>query len=80
MERVSKKTSAGARQDYIWRYLCERYLIRYQKYFAHSWKQTFWRNEKATLYMTTTKKDLYDYKMCPIRHFKTHLVKFIDAC
>ena len=27
----------------------------------------------------TNRFDQYDYQMCPIRHFKQHIVKFIDA-
>lgn len=27
----------------------------------------------------TNKFEKYDYNMCPIRHFKEHIVKFIEA-
>lgn len=77
LERVSKKVALGAKQEYIWRYLCERYLVRFQKYFDSSWKETFWRNENAKNYMIN--KDGCCYEGCTIRYFKPHLVKFIDA-
>ena len=75
-EQLSRKTSSGSKQDYIWRYLCENKLEIYKKFFSDSWKHCFFRNFNATSFMTNTKN--FSFQMCPIRHFKK-LVKFIDT-
>ena len=53
MERVSKKTSAGARQDYIWRYLSENTLENAKsKLYADVWKRHYERNINSGKHMT----------------------------
>ena len=56
LERVCKKVSAGARQDYIWRYLTENTLeMTRSKIFGDSWKHHYLRNFKAGEFMTREK-------------------------
>lgn len=56
MEAVSKRSSAGARQDFIWRYLTENSLnLVKSKLFNETWKRTFWRNFAAGKHVTPEK-------------------------
>lgn len=44
MERVSKRLTAGAKQDFLWRYLSENTLdMERVKKFGDSWKKHFWK-------------------------------------
>lgn len=69
LERLSKRCSQGAKQDYLWRYLTGNTLDvqRGAKGFGDTWKRHYWRNHAATKFMTPEK---FNYMMCPIRHFK----------
>lgn len=76
MERICKKVSVAARQDFIWRYLTENTpSISRAKLFDDTWKKHFYRNFAAGRHMTPEK---FNYAMCPIRHFK-EVVKLVDT-
>jgi hypothetical protein len=77
-EGVSKKVSAGAKQDYIWRFLSEKQLTFMRKQFKDSWKQAFWRNFLAQDNMTPDHLTHLKYQMCPVRHFK-RVIKFVES-
>lgn len=48
LERLSKKVSTGAKQDFLWRYLSINTLdIERAKLFGDSWKRHFWKQYGA---------------------------------
>lgn len=68
LERLSKKVSAAAKQDFLWRYLSNNTLdIERAKLFGDNWKRHFWKQFGAEQHMTPER---FRYLMCPVRHFK----------
>ena len=68
-----------AKDDYLWRYLAET-LSFHDKHNHETWKQSYKRCARIELNQDTdraTKR--FNFDMCPIRHFKTHVVKLLDC-
>lgn len=77
--QTSRYCAFVAKDDYLWRFLAEN-LAFYERHDFETWKQSYLRCARVELNQDTertTKK--FRFEMCPIRHFKTHVVKLLDC-
>lgn len=81
--QTSKRMKWVGDHDFMFRYLTLNSLAFFSKNWTENWRQCYARNVHIDKHFTRAK---FNYKMCPIRHFKTPVValdsffNFVVAC